>query len=314
MSWWNVLSIVHEFLGSSGTFLFVFIAGFLFYGVFYVRRTSYKEFMIGKFKKVFIPYLIFASILGMILLKYYPNWPHTFRGMIDVYFYGVFWYIPFIMCMYAGLPMFNLFIDQDIKIQLSIIMLSLIVSIGLGRHCLNPILSCIYFTPTYLYGIICAIYYDKIINCNVNIKFTVLFIAIGWLVFLQALNMNQEILFNPWEISWYQPPQLMVISKLLLCTIYLWVFHWLENSNYLFIDKLLMKISEYSFTIFFFQNFFIFIIYKFWVNQYHPDFIPFWVMEALYYVIALAFCFLTILLFYPLKKLLGKYSRMVIGS
>ena len=84
------------------TLLFVFISGFLFHRVFYAD-FNYVRFMKNKVQKIFCPYLTIATallIVGAAYKFFVLHTPITAKTFIHAYFYGSFWYIPFIMLVF----------------------------------------------------------------------------------------------------------------------------------------------------------------------------------------------------------------------
>ena len=83
-----------------------------FYALFYKRGFDYKVFIKNKLLKVFCPYFIISSIfvLYRASLVYY-NIDDNF--IFYSYLYWSFWYVPFIMVMFAISPIFINFIELN---------------------------------------------------------------------------------------------------------------------------------------------------------------------------------------------------------
>ena len=92
---------------------------------------------------MFCPYFIISSIfvLYRASLVYY-NIDDNF--IFYSYLYWSFWYVPFIMVMFAISPIFINFIELNKRKKILIFMLSIVVSVIVGRRCFNPFLSAVF--------------------------------------------------------------------------------------------------------------------------------------------------------------------------
>ena len=122
-----------------GTALFVFISGFLFYYVFYQRGFKYIEFMKKKVKKIFFPYVF--MMVNLIILKFisryiifYTPWNSIKDFINDTFFFWSFWYIPFIMLVFASSIIYLYFIKKKFKYKILILFISMIISMVVGRY------------------------------------------------------------------------------------------------------------------------------------------------------------------------------------
>lgn len=312
-SWNHVWQLFGGAFLWGGSWFFVFISGFLFHAVFYQRGLIYKKFIFSKIKKVFCPYLIFATALLILKILYEKPASIDSQYLIYVYFYWAFWYVPFIMCVFLMTPSFVLYISFHPALKIGIFLLWLVIAIGVGRHNFNPILGCIYFIPAYLLGIIASIHYTKIISTPLQVRWTFFFIALMVLTCLVATGQVGETEFRAWVINFYEKPSYIIIIKLSFCIFFIWLLRWVYAKSLPFIIKPLNLLAKYSFTLFFFHQFPLFYL----SHRPHTEFfnsIPFWPRQALIFFGSVAACFLMILLFAPLKKLLGRHSRMIIGS
>lgn len=313
-SWLHILDMLRSSYGSSGSWYFVFISGFLFHSVFYVRGIVYKKFLKGKFIKVFVPYFIFVSIYIILALIYRNPSALSSNFFIYAFFYQSFWYIPFISFMFICTPIFEIFISLKSRSQIIFLLISIFVAIGIGRHSTNPILGCLYYTPGYLLGIMISLHYAAFKNIEWKKKFTFTIFYLILLTVLVSLGLAGRKNYDTWVIDFYSYPCGMVLIKLSLCIIFLWILLKIrEFSFYRFIRYPLNLLAKYSFTIFFFQQY---AIFHFEMNPPNAFFagLTFWQAQLVYWLAAIAFCFLTIIIFAPIKKLLGKHSRMIIGS
>lgn len=297
-----------------GSWFFVFISGFLFHAIFYQRGLIYKRFIGHKIQKVFLPYLIFAT--AFLILEYLMNRPDhiTAKYIINAYFYWSFWYVPFIMCIFFMTPGFELFITFHPYLRIFIFILSLVVAIGAGRHNTNPLLSCVYFIPGYLLGIISSLHYTQIITTAIKVRWTLFFVFLLLLASFVGAGHTWESNFSTWSFKFFERPSYIIIVKLAFCLFFVWSLRWLVSKNLSIIQVPLNLLAKYSFTIFFFHPFFIFFMEKY--PQYTAPLksLPFFPRLFFIFAVTVGACFLIILIFAPLKKFLGKYSRMIIGS
>lgn len=302
---------------TGGTALFVFISGFLFHHVFYPKYNYYR-FIGKKIRNVLIPYLflsIFAIAQALLLHGPFPEMyfgPGT--GVTDqilrpVALYlltgGVFayWYIPFIMCIFAMSPFFIFFIRCSGRVRLLIICFFLLISIFMQRPVNNFLVpqSVLFFLPVYLIGILSSLqkemFYEKLKD-----KLGVLFVAIVSLSILQALVYDacgnlQNILFQ------FNGVDINLIQKILLCLFLMVFLQKHEHRNF----KILNTLASSSFAIYFLHGWFIYgisLLQKSYASYYGLYLVP--LVTALVilcsYLLALA-----------VKTALPKKSRLLIG-
>lgn len=171
---WNVDSLFERSivnLITGGTFLFVFISGFLFHHVFY-PKYEYKTFIQSKLRNVFVPYLILSMppIIAQIM-EHKDSWGGFFRpagpGPQEAYLMPglkflwtgaavtAYWYVPFILLTFLLSPLHVYFIRSRPRTQLLVIGLLTVVSIFMHRPLANLVVwqSVLYFAPVYLIGI-----------------------------------------------------------------------------------------------------------------------------------------------------------------
>lgn len=311
-SWECVFNYFRILFAPGGAWFFVFISGFLFYAVFYRRGFVYGRFIRDKLKKVVALYLLFVLALGAARLLYAPQ-EFSVDFVMGTFFYWSFWYVPFIFCVFLGSPLFISIVESSERTGLVVFFLSLAFSVAFGRHFTNPLLACVYYLPAYILGLLCAKNYEAFKAISPNIKWGVVFVLILYASILAPTRFALERNFSRWDIRFCDPPAFIVLAKLTLCPLCLWGFIWLRDNGSCLSKAILNILAKYSFTIFFFQQFLIFLLLTRAVADFFVPF-RFWSLFAFSWAIAIAFCALTICLFAPLKKLLGKRSRFFIGS
>lgn len=314
----RLIAIFDAWYRRGGSWLFVFISGFLFYGVFYSRGFDYKKFVRGKFLKVFLPYLFFVAPFIILRCLYFEPLPENIdlRFAILAAMAGTFWYIPFIMCVFIMSPLFIYFIESGWKLQLCFFAAAVILGLGTCRHPHNPVFGALYFSCAYLLGIILCQNWQKFLATPLNSRYCVFFLAIVYSC-IGACNFywwGEFTVVQVWKFEFFNHVSGMVILKLAVCALFVWLCHYLAKTGFKSLKKMLALLAEYSFTIFFFQNFLWF--YANHQQQFIHDLFKnanFWITGLASFAASLAICFGTIMIFYPIKKLLGRHSRMIIG-
>jgi len=267
MSGWDVDRSVEKWLANlvlGGTTLFVFISGFLFHHI-YSARFNYRKFMSTKIKNVLTPYLLISLpyVLYTVLVKGTgPYAEHIFSpepGLYGSYVRPIalylwtgrmleaYWYIPFIMVVFALSPLIMAFIRLRPSMRLLILALLLTLSLFIQRPVLNlsVVQSVVYFLPVYLFGIVVSIHrqtiYDRLAG-----REAYLLAAAALLALVQAYwypsfgNLNKP----P-----FQPalPDVLLVQKLLLCVLFT---IWLQRFEHRTLP-ILERLAAGSFAIYF---------------------------------------------------------------
>ncbi|WP_160154375.1 acyltransferase [Microbulbifer sp. ALW1] len=301
-----------------GTALFVFISGFMFHHVFYVKFL-YSKFLIGKLKNVAVPYLI----LGVTPILYYVvNMKSSFGdfylpeggGLFNEYvvpalkYYGTgrfltaYWYVPFILVMFVLAPLHVLFVRLKFKWQ--VILTVCLASVALFVHRpvanISVLHSVIYYTPIYLFGIICSIYRDSVYSFWRGKEFFLFFGAIC-ISFIQVhtghLGNYHKDFFE------FAGLDLIFLQKILLC---LFFMVWLSRYE-AFNSKVLNLVAGASFSIFFLHPFMLVGFGKLGISSYLND------SWGIYFVVVLVVILVCIAVSYSVKKMFPRYSRYLIG-
>lgn len=314
-AWW----IFNDFYCSildGATSMFVFISGFLFHKIFYARGFEYRRFMISKVKKVFLPYFLIATCF--LMWRVYsghgslsdPNFVY-----FGAYEYLAFWYVPFIMVMFAIAPLHIKFIECPERARVIILGVSLIFSMLLGRHNQNPFVSVLFWNSVYLFGIYCAVHWDFLKNLDSNGRICIFAVTVLYLALCASAPGyawlgdfgTRDIKLGINKISWVLP------GKMMACVCLIYVFEWVQAHGWKILKKCLSTLATYSFSIFFLHNF---IWLNFDRNHHTRIFSPmnYYEIQLSAFAVTVAACILCIMVAWPIKKLTGKYSRMIIGS
>lgn len=320
ISGWQIDSFADRMLAniiSGGTSLFVFISGFLFHHVFY-PTFDYMIFMKKKVQNVLLPYLFLSIFAIAQALTIRGPFPETYFGpqqsMIDqvvrpVLLYLltggvlVYWYIPFIMCIFLLSPLFIRFIHCSAPTRIAITCLFLLVSLFIQRPVNNFLVpqSVVFFTPIYLFGILCSMHrewiYQHLRNrCVILLAGALLLAAVQALLFASCGNLQKP----PFQL---QGIDINLIQKLLLCLFFMVFLHKHEALN----SKLLRSLASSSFAIYFLHGWFIYLVSLFqWsysaINGIH-------LLPLLSAAVIGASYFLSS----QIKAMFPRHSRMLIG-
>lgn len=250
---------------SGGTSLFVFISGFFFHYIFY-QRFNYVDFMKKKIQLVFMPYL-FLSTLGLFAL-YQLKFPLPVQELLhlgpltgfgdflwafELYILTgkttiAYWYIPFIMIVFALSPLFIFYIRLDAKTRIQLFFTLLIVSLIIHRPMdnLSPMHSVLYFLPIYLLGIICSIHRIQIIEYIHNKTFALGLLTLFFALFQAGFYLDYGSMHKV-SIFSYNGFDISLLQKVCLC---LFLFSFLHRYEHQSLPRLKF-LADSSFAIFF---------------------------------------------------------------
>ncbi len=304
---------------SGSTALFVFISGFFFHRV-YATKFKLRRFLAKKGRIVFLPYLVMSS-LGFLatLIRHGPpatamSFPviSTLRHYLLFLWQGTaealagYWYIPFIMLIFAASPLFLQYIKLSLKIQLTIfsalIVISMLIHRPLGN--LSPIHSVIYFTPIYLLGIIYSMHQEAIADA---IKFKGLHLGLATVALsvLQVYIAGSYGSYHKSAIFSYAGFDLNILQKLLMIFFLLSVLAKLESRSI----PLLSYLASISFGIYFIHPWAIMAFHRLSMERY----LAFAPGPLIFLLKTLLILSVSIGLAETLKRRLHQRSRYLIG-
>ena len=231
--------------------LFIMIGGFLFSAI--AHKYSYKEYLISKSKIVLLPYVLMSiPAINIYMFKLKTN--HAWVNMEDIYssniiyqyFYfmvtgahlGPLWFVPIIFVFYLFFPVLNyLSINKRLYPAIAI---TAITATYIGRPYLNSDMfeSFVYFLPAYLWGI----YLHK----NQNLIFKLKADSAILFCFMSFLCLLCYYLFG-------YGSQIDLALKIFLFTIMFSLFLQYGNTK----NRMLNKLAQVSFFIFFIHGYFI---------------------------------------------------------
>jgi surface polysaccharide O-acyltransferase-like enzyme len=305
--------MIHN-LVQAGTFFFVIISGFLFHHIFY-KNFNFKVFYPKKLKYVFFPYLIMSVIpILYLIFNIGPNNENSLFFLKLIFFnilngehLVAYWYIPFVMIVFALSPIFIRFIRLRLKIQIIITLLFFGVSILIHRPISSDFMvfqSVLYFTPAYMFGIMCSerkeFIYSKFKGKEYYLISLTIIIALLQ-VFLGNIGNYHK---NPFE---YNGIDLILIQKIVFSVFFIVWLHQFENVKI----KLLEIIAINSFGVFFIHGF---LIKGFNLLKIHFDFSFPENSFLIYFLMALLIFSISLVSSMLIRKTIPKYSRYIIGS
>lgn len=312
-------------LTKGGTAFFVFISGFLFHHIFY-KKFDYKKFVIKKTKYVLVPYLVLSTLPIIVLLikvcidgifplntfwqrhedlLSFPIFRHYLTGVGESFF--GYWYIPFIMIVFAMSPVFIRFIKLRLKTQILITIVLLIISVFLHRGLFQNVFSVfqnvLYYTPIYLIGIIASEKKEIIYSKFKGKEFYLLFLLLVIALFQAYIGKSGDYFKEPFS---YNGINLMIFQKILFCFFFMIFLNRFENYKL----KLFNIMAENSFGIFFIHGIVIAALLKIKTKF---DFSFTSNSFIIYCSVAILVFFLSMVVTLFVKRIFPKYSRYLIG-
>ncbi|MDO9170073.1 MAG: acyltransferase [Methylobacter sp.] len=306
-----------------GTTFFVFISGFFFHHVFY-SKFQYKQFMLKKAKYVLLPYTL-LSLTAVACIVFYldrppyaevfitdpiNSWYQYIWLSVQYWWTGnildAYWYIPFIMIIFALSPLFIKQIQLPIKIQVGVFIVLLCLSAVVHRpaHNLSPLHSVIYFMPVYMLGIICSIEKVRVL-AFIEGKSFILGLGVVFMSAAQILIYNTHGNFHKEALFSYEGIDIILFQKILMCFFLLSVIQKFEHKDMVF----LKHIASTSFAIYFIHPWILYFfdyLSVFKRFNFLPGFLGFMITVLLVIAISLSIAAL-------FKWALASKSRLVIG-
>ncbi|MCB1735303.1 MAG: acyltransferase [Gammaproteobacteria bacterium] len=241
---WQFDSVAERFalnLVSGGSTLFVFISGFLYHHIFYRRSTPYAQFMRDKLRNVLTPYLV-LSIPTLWIFLMFPRWAvrapifaDPDGGLIGTYLVPflmdlltgytthAYWYIPFVLLLFGLSPVFDRVIRAPAGVRWALFAGGLAISMLIHRPVenINPLQSLVYFSPVYVFGILCSIHRERVYRMFKGSRVYGLLIAALGLALGRAVWMPQ-VLGNFHKPAFaYGGIDTMILQGLALCVFFM---------------------------------------------------------------------------------------------
>ena len=293
-----------------GTTFFVFISGFLFHHVF-SKNFSFTLFFKKKLKYVLGPFIVMSILpLTMYVIKDDLDL-HIVNKIVLFILTGkyllAYWYVPFIMIIFAMSPLFIRYLKLTVNYKLTIAFLLLICSVFLQRpifSVFSVFQSVVYFTPVYMFGMICSenqvVLYEKLKGKEFYLLVLVIILA-----FIQTYSGIKGNYHKP--IFRYEGVDLQLIQKIIFSLFFMIWLRRFENRKIDFLNLVSMN----SFGIFFIHGYFLGVLNK--VKLYF-DFSFSQNSFLIYCLVVLVLFFLSLLFSMFVRKIFPKHSRYIIGS
>jgi peptidoglycan/LPS O-acetylase OafA/YrhL len=286
------------------TALFVFISGFLFDYV-YSARYSYRNFLLDRVKRLLIPYCALTLLAGLM----FSNWAggglsadQLFRNFVLGDTFQAYWYVPFILLMFALAPLHRLFMGLKTSHQITIIIAAAIlggfVQRPIGND--NAVQSVVFYLPVYLSGLFLSLHRETLMPA-LKKKWPWLLLTAVLLATIQSLEGHNGNMHKPfWAISGFE---LMGLQKLALALALLGLFAMFPSPS----GRIVRIVADTSFAIFFLHPFVLQLIGgspRFQLTHFQ------WIDLAIAVVAIVALCALIALI---LRAFLKSHSKYLTG-
>jgi probable poly-beta-1,6-N-acetyl-D-glucosamine export protein len=234
------------------TALFVFISGFLFDYV-YSTRYRYRSFLVDRVKRLLVPYCLLTLLAGMMFSNWSGSGP-TVEQLVRVLALGdafqAYWYIPFILVMFAFAPLHRVFMSLGTPHQVAIIaalaILAGVVQRPLGND--NAFQSVVFYLPIYLSGLFLSLHREVLLRPLRKHGLLLLLVAV-LLAVIQAHGGQSDNLQKPFFVL--DGFELMGFQKIILSFALVGLFSMLPSPP----GHVVRIVADTSFAIFFLHPF-----------------------------------------------------------
>lgn len=309
-TWQNV----YLYMIPGGTFFFAFISGFLFAHL-NVTSFRYADFIARKWRNIASPYLwLSVPVICFAVVVQYPGYfvdsrdgfyyqylVPFFKYLLTGRVFTGYWYIPFILLVFAISPLLVRFYYLSSRVQLMMVAVLLLLAMFVHRaeDNLNPLQSFVYFLPVFMFGMVFNRHFALLRERYLWLPWCLLLASILLSVYQSAYL---GIAHNAHKYFFtYGGIDLKVIEKTMQAVAVLLLFerYWQQR------HRLIDLVASASFAIFFLHPIVI-AVFKRLLNNTFSGFL-YW------HILTLAVFSATLLLAWSIKKVLGSYSRKVIG-
>ena len=304
-------------LVEAGTILFIFISGFIFHHS-SASNFKYIRLIIGKIKSLVIPYIILSVVLT--ISKDYimhPMFPMGHQSVASIYTLKKallslligsalppYWYIPCIMLIFLMSPVFIKLVNMQKRYGNILIGVLFMASLFTYRpYSDHTIRASLYFTPVFLLGMISSKYKASVYNGLKN-RIPELFLSVIALAFMQVLFYNRT--QNVTQTFAFQGIDLQLIQKILMCYLFMMLFHKFENVK----SPILNLLASTSFAIYF-LHYAVIEVFHYYM---HINHLSSWPRSPLTWMLhSVIFTTVSILIALSSKKIFRSWSRYLIG-
>ena len=313
------INIINEILFHNSTIYFAVISGLLFSVV--LKSKGYKRFYSSKLRNVLLPYLFLTLIFSISSSKnafiLHSNIDLYFNDVLNNFIYGkaqfTFWYIPVLIFLYLITPL----LDYIIKLKrwgailtLLCILAPLIISrVQLTELRVGNFLSLstmVYFTGAYVAGMYFGTDLEKWFNWFKKNILIFIIIAIITSITSVYMGINDVDKFGSWSLK----STVFYIQKMCLSGIFIVAFKNLGEQQ----PKWMSRIANNAFTIYFLHAFFIYLFYGIFKQLASLSSLKTLNVMLVAILFLLTSITLSVFVAWILKKIFGKYSRMLVGT
>ncbi len=298
------VGIFRETFLDGATIYFILISGFLFQHL----SSTFKplSYYGKKLRFIILPY-VFMILAFHAFHAFAGNERETFSWFLELiptkllYGIGPLWYIPFISILFFLTPLFY-YVPNKVKVRFLPYLL-LIPLLGTRTGTDITLGQYIYFTPIYLFGMYASLKYKTVITLAGDYLNIILFTATVLTLVIFGFRISD------YYIVFEQPYLGILYARNMLAALCAIYYLSLGKEHY---KPMLDKIAIYSFALYFTHDF----LHKKitsklldWVSAYMGELTMVFI-SILYVPVFIAFNFL---LLYIGKKIIGKYSRYILG-
>ena len=310
--------IISEVFYHDSTLYFAMISGLLFSKI--LKPRGYYKFYKSKLKHIVLPYLFFTVVLTLIKINFGPisGFQEGFQQVVSkVWMNFVFgkanfalWYIPVLIFLYLVTPLLE-FLQRKNSVTKKLFVLIIIAPLFISRiqnlteYSLS-LETMIYFTGAYALGMFLGVDLNKKLSWLK--KYKNLFGLMGLIssAFLFYFYINEIDYLGIVSLK----ETVFYIQKISFAIVFILLFNTLEDTQ----PKWLSPIASDSFSIYFIHGsilyaispWFIFLLKSHTMNPWNV------VLGAvILFFLVLLICMAIVAI---AKKLLGKYSRMIVGA
>lgn len=317
--------IINSFI-HGGTTFFVFISGFLFHYI-YFKNFQFIRFLGKKIRYVLVPFLIFSSLdIFYYIIRYvfsclfymekYEVYLNKIKSidLVKIYIAGhseiniALWYVPFIMVIFLFSKFYIKFIDINLKTQIWIISILMLLSLVIHRRYDDSISgifqNVIYFTPVYLLGMFVSKNNKLLTGVIYGREFFVLILSMIVAGFQVKLGKLESII--EFKKICIKNLDLMIIQKSLLSIFFTTYLNKFGNKKF----SLISLLAENSFGIFFIHGIFIW-LFDVFILKFKITFTSNSVF--IYFISSIIVLIISLLTTIFIRLILTKKSKYIVG-
>ncbi|MGE4070822.1 MAG: acyltransferase family protein [Lysobacterales bacterium] len=315
------ISILSETLFHDSTIYFALISGLLFSSV--LRARGYASFYRSKAMYVLLPYVFCTLVFSLMrfneagtgVLAWPADWSDYLDSIWPNLLFGkaqfTYWYLPVLLILFAFTPLLGLLAQAKswAAVPIWLLMLAPLVfsrpDFGDGS---DQIVAgtVIYFLGAYAVGVYVGNHLEALLDRIAPFRNPMIAAAVLSSALLIGLQYAQIDRFGSYSLQ----ETIYYVQKLSLAGLVLLWLRGLENRQ----PRWLGYFANEAFSIYFLHIFFMLLLAELaWTLLHDPRFLPWsvYLSGLAFFVFALAMSMLTVWL---MRRLLGRHSRLLIGS